>query len=270
MNKTGKTILDTLLYLVTFVIIQLAIPLILVVGYMHFNPDPQQDFGNILTQNVTLNIASSIIGSLIVIALFIKLGWVSRSRAYLVSRPWTTLTWVAVATIGLIIPAAGLEELLKVELPEQLQLLFTRMMHQPLGYVAIGILAPLAEEMVFRGAILRSLLNLFGGKHWVAIVLSAAAFGAVHGNSAQFVHAFMLGLFLGWLFYRTGSIIPGIVLHWVNNTIVYVMANLVPGSEEATLSQLSGGRPMIMALYVFFSLCLLVPAIVQLNQRLRR
>ena len=64
MNKTGKTILDTLLYLVTFVIIQLAIPLILVVGYMHFYPNPQQDFGNILTQNVTLNIASSIIGSL--------------------------------------------------------------------------------------------------------------------------------------------------------------------------------------------------------------
>ena len=139
MNKTGKTILDTVLYLVTFVIIQLAIPLILVVGYMHFNPDPQLNFGNILTQNVTLNIASSIIGSLIVIALFIKLGWVSRSRAYLVSRPWVTLTWVAVATIGLIIPAAGLEELLKVELPEQLQLLFTRMMHQPLGYVAIGV-----------------------------------------------------------------------------------------------------------------------------------
>lgn len=270
MNKTGKTILDTLLYLVTFVIIQFAIPLILVVGYMHFNPDSQLNFGNILTQNVTLNIASSIIGSLIVIALFIKLGWVSRSRAYLVSRPWATLMWVVLAAIGIIIPASGLEELFKVDMPEQLEVLFTRMMHEPLGYVAIGILGPLAEEIVFRGAILRTLLKLFGSKPWIAVAISAAVFGLVHGNSAQFLHAFLLGLLLGWMFYRTGSIVPGVVLHWVNNTIVYVMANLMPGFENATLSQLANGKPVVIALYIFFSLCILVPAIVQLNQRLRR
>ena len=134
--------------------------------------------------------------------------------------------------------------------------------------MAIGILGPLAEEIVFRGAILRTLLKLFGSKPWIAIAISAAVFGLVHGNSAQFLHAFLLGFLLGWMFYRTGSIVPGVVLHWVNNTIVYVMANLMPGFEDASLSQLSNGRPIVIALYIVFSLCILMPALVQLNMRM--
>jgi CAAX amino terminal protease family protein len=70
------------------------------------------------------------------------------------------------------------------------------------------------------------------------------------------------------MFYRTGSIIPGFVLHWVNNTIVYVVANLMPGFEDASLSQLSNGRPIVIALYIVFSLCILMPALVQLNMRM--
>ena len=89
---------------------------------------------------------------------------------------------------------------------------------------------------------LRNLLRLFDGKPWAAILISAIIFGLVHGNSAQFLNASLLGILLGWMFYRTGSIIPGFVLHWVNNTVVYVVANLMPGFEDASLSQLSNGR----------------------------
>ena len=259
MNKTGKQILHAGLYLVVFILIQFFVQIVVVGGYMLFKHLPLADLRTVIAENTAVTIA-----------LFLVLGWTSKSRDYLSSRPWTTLMWVVLAAIGIIIPASGLEELFKVDMPEQLEVLFTRMMHEPLGYVAIGILGPLAEEIVFRGAILRTLLKLFGSKPWIAIAISAAVFGLVHGNSAQFLHACLLGLLLGWMFYRTGSIVPGVVLHWVNNTIVYVMANLMPGFENATLRQLANGKPVVIALYIFFSLCILVPALVQLNKRLAR
>ena len=144
-------------------------------------------------------------------------------------------------------------------MPGELQMMFVRMMHNPFGYVAIGVIVPFAEEIVFRGAILRNLLRLFDGKPWAAILISAVIFGLVHGNSAQFLNASLLGILLGWMFYRTRSIIPG---------FVYVVANLMPGFEDASLSQLSNGRPIVIALYIVFSLCILMPALVQLNMRM--
>ena len=154
---------------------------------------------------------------------------------------------------------------------KQLENLFSGIMKEPLGYVAIGILAPLAEEIVFRGAILRRLLSILGDKkHWVAILISALLFGAVHANLAQFVHAALLGLLLGWMYYRTDSIVPGVVLHWVNNTVAYIAANLMPGTQDATLSQLAGGQTMRIVLYLVFSLCIFLPALYQLNIRLKK
>lgn len=135
-----------------------------------------------------LIIVTTILSSLITVALFVWRGWAVKSRKYIQTRPWTTLVWVAIATLGLILPAAGLEELMRLEMPKHLESLFTGIMKEPLGYVAIGIFAPLAEEVVFRGAILRRLLSVLGDKkHWVAILISALLFGAVHANLAQLI-----------------------------------------------------------------------------------
>ena len=58
--------------------------------------------------------------------------------------------------------------------------LFEGIMRQPLGYLVVGILAPIAEELIFRGAILRVLLNTFEHKgRWIAIALTALIF-AIH------------------------------------------------------------------------------------------
>ena len=59
------------------------------------------------------------------------------------------------------------------------------------GYVALGMMVPIAEEIVFRGAILRVLQNALGErKRWIAIVISALIFGIIHFNLAQGLHAF--------------------------------------------------------------------------------
>ena len=163
-----------------------------------------------------------------------------------------------------------LYEHLGIEMDESTERIFEGLMKEPWGYVAIGILAPLAEEVVFRGAILRTLLDMMSKKnHWVAIMISAALFGVVHGNTAQFVNALLMGLLLGWMFYRTKSLVPGILLHWVNNTVAYVMANLVP-SSDGKLIELFHGDEKTMYYAVGFSLCIMIPSFIQLVIRLQK
>jgi len=135
------------------------------------------------------------------------------------------------------------------------------------GYLVVGLLAPLAEEVVFRGAVLRALLQ-WNRRPWLAIVLSALLFSAVHMNPAQLPHTFLVGLLLGWLYYRTASIVPGVVYHWVNNTVAYVMYNLYP-SSDITLADVFGSQQRVL-MAVGFSLCILLPALFQLNLRMKK
>lgn len=124
---------------------------------------------------------------------------------------------------------------------------------------------------MFRGAILRKLLTLFGKqKHWIAIAVSAALFGLLHGNLPQFIHAFVIGLLLGWLYYRTDSIIPGILFHWVNNTVAYIMFHIMPQMQDGKLIDLFHGDQKTMYLGLLFSLCIFIPSLLQLNQKLKK
>ena len=140
-------------------------------------------------------------------------------------------------------------------------------MKDRMGYFVIGLLAPLTEEMVFRGAVLRSLLQ-WKQNPWVGIVISAILFALIHMNPVQMPHAFLVGLLLGWMYYRTDSIIPGVVYHWVNNTVAYVMYNLYP-DPDMTLMDLFGSQRAIMMALVF-SLCIFLPSLYQLNMRLKK
>lgn len=100
---------------------------------------------------------------------------------------------------------------------------FSRMMQQmssdqaTLVLLAV-IMAPIFEEIVFRGIIQKGLLNK-GVKPWKAILISAVVFGLVHGNPWQFVGAVLLGSVLGLVYYKTKSLLLSILLHAFNNLI---------------------------------------------------
>jgi membrane protease YdiL (CAAX protease family) len=81
-------------------------------------------------------------------------------------------------------------------------------------------------------------------------------------------HAFVIGLLLGWLYYRTDSIVPGIVYHWINNSIAYIGYNLYP-DPSLKLIDLFGSQRNVAAA-VLFSLFILLPALYQLYLRLRK
>ena len=107
-----------------------------------------------------------------------------------------------------------------------------------LAVLLVVVLAPVVEEMLFRGLLLRGFLARY--PRWPAIAASALLFGASHLNIYQFAVGVLLGLPLGWLYERTRSLIPCIALHAAYNACVTwldtqeVPADAGPAWWEAT------------------------------------
>lgn len=212
-------------------------------------------------------IVSSSVFSAAVLVVFLFAKWCVLSPNYLRLRQWSVMIWSALAALGAIIPSIWFQEQMP-ELPNILGEQFDMLLRNPFGYVVIGLLAPFVEEVVFRGAILRSLLQ-WTKRQWVAIVFSALFFALIHGNPAQMPHAFVIGILLGWMYYRTGSIIPGVIYHWVNNSVAFIMYNMMPDPDIPLIVFFNGSeRAVIIAL--LSSLCILIPSILQLNLRMRK
>lgn len=83
-----------------------------------------------------------------------------------------------------------------------------------------AFIAPVFEEIIYRHLLLRSLKPIGDTP---AIVLSALIFGLAHGNFDQFAYAFLSGVIFGLMAVRYDSIIPGMVLHLINNFFVTVI-----------------------------------------------
>lgn len=267
-----KGVADCLLFVIVFVVIQFFVMLTAsVIKLIWDHVNISQVMGDLASGNDPALLAiTSVFSSVITFMVFLKLGWTPITRTYLQSKPWLTLLWVALFAIGAIIPLELIYEHLGLEMDDNTSQLFEGLLKEPWGYVAVGVLAPLVEEMVFRGALLRTLLGMVSKKnHWIAIMVSAFVFGLVHGNMAQFVNAMIMGLMLGWMYYRTKSIVPGILLHWVNNTMAFVLYNILPQSD-GKLIDIFGGNETTVYYAVGFSLCIMIPSFIQLLYRLER
>lgn len=98
------------------------------------------------------------------------------------------------------------------------------------GIFAVAIAGPILEELLFRGAVEKLLLQRYTPAK--AILFSALIFGVFHLNPVQIVPAFLIGLMLGWMYYKTGSLIPCIVAHILNNSLSVYLMSKFPDVEE--------------------------------------
>lgn len=85
--------------------------------------------------------------------------------------------------------------------------------------LALCVMPAIAEELLFRGAF-QGLMRPCGSA--AAIFAPALLFGVLHLDLAQGLTAFACGVFLGWLAERSGSILPGMLLHLVNNALAFL------------------------------------------------
>jgi membrane protease YdiL (CAAX protease family) len=121
--------------------------------------------------------------------------------------------------------------------------MFKEMGSGSVGAIIItSLLAPVLEEMLFRGIILRSFLLQY--PKWISILGSALIFGAAHMNLYQFTAAFMLGMFLGWLYQRSRSLVPCIALHGVYNSALLGMSLM---GEEWAADKIGNQAALLLA-----------------------
>jgi membrane protease YdiL (CAAX protease family) len=133
-------------------------------------------------------------------------------------------------SLGIIILSDELDRIIHTFLPPPEYILDLNGILQPesiagfiLLFIAVAVIAPLGEELLFRG-FLQQILE----KHWKditrAILVTSLFFAMIHMNPYWFVQIYILGIVLGFLAWKTGSVIPPLILHSINNTMAMVFS----------------------------------------------
>jgi hypothetical protein len=148
-----------------------------------------------------------------------------------------SISIIAIQT-GIISPIVN-----SLPMPEFMQKIFLEFANQNgvFSFIAIVIAAPIIEELIFRGIILNGLLQRYSPIK--SIILSSILFGIVHLNPWQFISALIIGVFSGWVYYRTRKISLSILIHLVNNLVAFVGMYFMDAETmmNESLTELYGG-----------------------------
>ncbi|MBI5302033.1 MAG: CPBP family intramembrane metalloprotease [Chloroflexi bacterium] len=83
------------------------------------------------------------------------------------------------------------------------------------AFLIVAALVPVVEETFFRGFVYSGLRGRFGARS--ALILSTLIFALLHFSLDRLIPILVLGGVLAWLYERTGSLVPGVILHGTNN-----------------------------------------------------
>ncbi|VTQ89162.1 CPBP family glutamic-type intramembrane protease [Hathewaya histolytica] len=117
--------------------------------------------------------------------------------------------------------------------------------------ILIVIVAPICEEILFRGIILEMFLKKYSTLK--SILVSALMFGIIHGNFIQGVETFFIAIILGYIYYKTNSLLPCIFLHFVNN-FIYILSlyGIKIESTNFSLTELIIGVIILISSYFIY------------------
>ena len=110
----------------------------------------------------------------------------------------------------------------------------------------MAILPAVFEEILFRGVIFNSFNKKYNS--FIAIFVSALIFGIYHMNWLQGIFAFIIGLMLGYVYLKSGSLWVPIILHFINNLIAVLVSHF--DALNFTISTLCAIYLVISALVV--------------------
>ena len=110
-----------------------------------------------------------------------------------------------------------------------------------------AITPAVCEELLFRGFVLSGLRRL---GQWPAILFSSLLFGLLHPSIYQFVPTFLLGVLLGWLVWKSGSVFCGMIVHALSNGMIATLTHLKVLPENMAPGALPWGWPATVAAVV--------------------
>ena len=198
--------------------------------------------------------------------------WKGKKRTNINSFNFTGFSFLIAILLILTVFTSGYlssELITFLQLPDISKISKMSLLSKVLGGI---ILAPILEEILFRGIILEAFLKKYDISK--AILFSALLFGTVHFNPPQILSASIFGLILGWIYYRTKSLLPCIFMHFVNNLLAFV-PSIFPKLKESVLFQdgtlySNIANPIIYVLVILGLLSMLYVSIRLLDKQLKR
>ncbi|MCS6804209.1 MAG: CPBP family intramembrane glutamic endopeptidase [Acidobacteriota bacterium] len=158
---------------------------------------------------------------------------------------WSLFLPIALTVMGMSIVVSEIGNLLQTvfSMPEWLKKFMEKALSEQnsvWGIVLVAvIIAPLTEEFLFRGLILRGYLKQYSVTR--SIIVSAILFGVFHFNIFQFIGATMLGILFAWWTVQTRSLIPALFGHALNNALPIIYGRVlkldIPGYTSGNLDQ---------------------------------
>ncbi len=170
---------------------------------------------------IAVTVAVSAILAVLVISLMKNISWKTAFDGFRCS-PGA----VCLAILGGLLVSLGMNVLQElVNLEDLTMLVLKNMTDSVVGIIAIAIVGPICEELVFREGI-QGYLQRNGAAPWVAIIFSSICFGLIHMNPAQTYFAVIMGLVLSILYWRTGNVMLCSLLHILNNSLAVVQIRM--------------------------------------------
>lgn len=196
-------------------------------------------------------LAGSVLSYIIMAFIVVRLG---KGNNYepIASPRQSPLLWLLLVPFTLSLGPAMEPLTAWIPMPDAIQQLFAELMTKNMPmFLLIAVVAPVCEEWLFRGIILKGLLTRYSPLK--AIVWSAVIFAVIHLNPWQGIPAFIIGLILGWLYWHTRSLRYCIFVHAVNNAASFVFSVFLfpDASADATIADIAGG-------YYIYAVALLV------------
>ena len=170
---------------------------------------------------------------------------------------WRTgLLAIAAGILGAISTSILTED---VPLPDVMKQMSLEMSHNFWGIIAIVIVGPITEELLFREAIEGEMLRR-GANPWTAILVSALVFSIAHFNLAQGLYALPLAIIFGIIYYKTGNIVLTSILHIINNGIAAIqLYTLGEDIEDISYADWFGGATQAYTVMLITgALCLIL------------
>lgn len=219
------------------------------------------EYGNFFSES-SIESAALFLSALLMIWHLVTFGYVKFSSRFFsevsigILMKTVALIWGAMYVLNVVMEW--------IALPDFMEDTFFEIANEPLGIVSMALLAPLVEEMMFRGAIQNYFMRT-SSNPWIGIIVTALIFGIVHMNPQQIVYATLLGVVFGWIYYRTRSLLPVITGHVLNNSIAVISMKIF-GAED--MEAVTVDDKTVMIPFLLFIVVIVVLLAISINREL--
>lgn len=213
------------LLLLFIVLLQFVAPVLTVIPYGIYLYLVQGTLPQTATLLNGIILPAQVLGELLMLVYLWKARLISKAKA-----DWSPVSsWFIPVSIVSLLSLSWLVSVLMSHLtmlPNIMEQTFNNLLSSWLGILTVAVIGPVTEELLFRGAITKALLKSYSPTK--AILISSLFFGVFHFNPSQIVSAFLLGLLLTWVYVKTQSLLPCILMHIANNSLMVWLSNQFP------------------------------------------